>query len=89
MITFNRDGSITPGLSVTIKAGTNVTWCNNDPFKPHGVVAINVQLGQYFGGRAFVIPYKQPYTVNFPIPGSFDYRTTFPPQMIGTITVTK
>jgi len=88
-ITFNQDGSVTPGVSATIKAGSNVIWVNNDKYKPHGVSSINVQLGQYFGGKSFVIPYGQPYTVNFPIPGSFDYRTTFPPQIIGTITVTK
>ncbi len=89
-ITFGQAGTITPGTSVTIKAGSNVVFVNNDQFKPHGVQAVDFQAGQYFGGmNAVVIPYGKPLTVTFPVAGSFTYTTTFQPNVQGVITVTK
>ena len=89
-ITFSQSGSITPGTSVIIAAGSNVVFVNNDPFRPHGVQAIGVQTGQYFGGmNAVLIPYGKPFTVTFPVAGSFTYTTTYQPLAQGVITVTK
>jgi plastocyanin len=87
MITFKQGGVISPGTSVTIKAGSNVIWCNNDPYNPHGIQAIAVQTGKYFGMR--MIPYRGNFTVSFPVAGSFTYTTTFQPLQTGVITVTK
>ena len=60
-ITFNHDMTIIPGTTVYIPVGGQVVWQNNDPYKPHGVVAINIQTGQYFGGMSTVtIPTVRP-----------------------------
>ncbi|MGD0080814.1 MAG: hypothetical protein ABSB80_09245 [Methanoregula sp.] len=89
-ITFGQAGTIIPGTSVTIKAGSNVVFVNNDPFKPHGIQATAFQSGKYFGSmNALLIPYGTPLTVTFPVAGSFGYTTTFQPLMQGVITVTK
>ena len=88
-ITFNHDMTITPGTTVYIPVGGQVVWQNNDPYKPHGVVAINIQTGQYFGGMSTVtIPYGQTYAVTFPAAGAFDYTTVYQPATPGKIIVT-
>src|SRR5208337_4135852 len=88
-ITFNSDMTITPGTTVYIPVGGEVIWQNNDPFKPHGVVAINYQTGQYFGGMNTVtIPYGKSLTVTFPTVGAFDYKTVYQPVTDGKIIVT-
>ena len=67
-ITFGQAGTIIPGTSVTIKAGSNVVFVNNDPFKPHGIQATAFQSGKYFGSmNALLIPFGTPLTVTFPI----------------------
>jgi hypothetical protein len=49
-ITFNADMTVSPGTTVYIPVGGKVVWVNADPYKPHGVQAINVQTAKYFGG---------------------------------------
>ena len=88
-ITFNSDMTITPGTTVYIPVGGKVVWQNNDPYKPHGIQAINIQTGQYFGGMSTVtIPYGKSLEVTFPAAGAFDYRTVFQPATAGKIIVT-
>ena len=87
-ITFNRDLTITPGTTVEIPAGGKVIWKNDDPFKPHGVVAVDNQTGKYFGGmNPVAIPYGNTFQVTFDAVGSFYYNTVFPPETGGTVMV--
>jgi plastocyanin len=89
-ITFNNDLTITPGTTVYIPVGGKVIWVNNDPFKPHGVQAIDVQTADYFGGMGTVtVPYGTPYEVIFDKAGAYDYKTVFQQEMDGKIIVTK
>jgi len=88
--TFHNDLTITPDPSMQyIKAGTKVIWVNDDAFKPHGIQAINVVTGQYFGGMGTVtIPYGTPYSVIFDTPGAYDYKTVFQQEMNCKLIVT-
>jgi plastocyanin len=88
-ITFNNDMTITPDLNVYIPVGGKVIWKNNDPFKPHGVQAIDVQTAAYFGGMdTNVIPYGKTLEVTFTKKGAYDYKTVFQQETIGKIIVT-
>ena len=70
--------------------GGKVILVNDDPYKPHGVVAINVGIGKYFGGMSPVtIPYGKPLEVTFDTVGTYDYQTVFQPSVEGKIIVTK
>jgi plastocyanin len=87
-ITFHNDLTITPGTVVYIPVGGKVIWVNDDPFKPHGVQAVNVQTAEYFGGMGTVtIPYGTPYEVIFDKEGAYDYKTVFQQEMDGKIIV--
>lgn len=81
--------TITPGTTVYIPVGGKVIWKNDDPFKPHGVQALNVQTGAYFGGMdTNVIPYGKTLEVTFNTKGAYDYKTVFQQEMIGKVIVT-
>jgi len=89
-ITFNADMTITPGTTVYIPVGGKVVFVNADPFKPHGIVAMNVQTGKYFGGMSTVtIPYGTPLSITFDKVGAYDFKTVFQQEMDGKIIVTK
>jgi uncharacterized surface protein with fasciclin (FAS1) repeats/plastocyanin len=89
-ITFNRDLTVTPGTTVVVPVGGKVIWKNDDPFKPHGVVAVNLQTGKYFGGMStVVIPYGKTLEVTFDTVGAYDYKTTFQPSVLGKVIVTR
>jgi len=88
-ITFTQDMTIIPDATAYVKVGTKVIWANMDPLKPHGVQAIDIQTGKYFGGMDTVeIPYGKTLEVTFDKVGAYDYTTTFQPQTIGKIVVT-
>ena len=88
-ITFNVDLTVSPGTTVYIPAGGKVVFVNADPFKPHGIVATDVQTGKYFGSQDTVlIPYGKPLSITFPTKGSFDFKTVFQQEMVGKIIVT-
>jgi plastocyanin len=88
-VTFTRYLTITPGTTVLVPAGGKVIFVNDDPYKPHGVVAINVGTGKYFGGMSPVtIPYGKPLEVTFDTPGTYDFQTVFQPSVQGKIIVT-
>jgi plastocyanin len=90
-ITFNNDLTVIPDPAmIRIPVGTQVTWVNNDEFKPHGVQAIDVPTGDYFGGMGtMTIPYGQPYTVIFDKEGAYNYKTVFQQEMNCVIIVYK
>jgi plastocyanin len=88
-ITFTSDLTISPGTTVYIPVGGKVVWVNNDPYKPHGIQAINVENVKYFGGMdTTTIPYGKPLEVTFDKVGYYDYKTVFQPETQGTVIVT-
>jgi uncharacterized surface protein with fasciclin (FAS1) repeats/plastocyanin len=88
-ITFTVDMTIIPDANAYIPVGGKVIWVNNDPFKPHGIQAVNVQGAPYFGGMdTTLIPYGKPYEVTFTKKGVYDYKTVFQPETMGKVTVT-
>ncbi len=88
-VTFNSDMTITPGTTIYIPVGGKVIFVNNDPFKPHGIQAVDVQTGKYFGGMdTMTIPYGTPLEVTFDKVGAYDFKTVFQPETDGKIIVT-
>ena len=91
-ITFTQDLTTIPWPpTVYIPVGGKVVWKNNDPFKPHGIAALNNPTSfKYFGnGTPRNIPYGKTLEVTFDQVGRFDYTTVFQPQTTGTVIVTK
>jgi len=88
-ITFTRDLTIMPSPTAYVKAGTKIIWKNEDPFKPHTLLANDVATSAYFGSTQEVsIPYGGTIEVIFDKPGAYDYTTgPFQPQMQGKIVV--
>jgi plastocyanin/PBP1b-binding outer membrane lipoprotein LpoB len=79
-ITFTSSMTIYPSASVTVPVGGKVIWKNDDPFKPHGVQAVGfVGMNQ--------IPYGKTFEATFDKAGTYDYSTTFQPELQGRITV--
>ncbi|MCK9580441.1 MAG: hypothetical protein M0Q92_08315 [Methanoregula sp.] len=75
-ITFTQDLTIQPGATAYVKAGTKVIWKNDDPFKPHTIIANDVQTAAYFGSQeAIPVPYGDTIEVIFDKVGSYDYTT--------------
>ncbi len=68
--------------SITVKAGTTVTWTNNDPFT-HNVVGDSAPSG--FGSSNF--GNGQTYSFTFDTPGTYTYLCSIHPQMTGTVVV--
>lgn len=94
MITFTQDLTTKPWPpSVYIQVGGKVVWKNDDPFKPHGIAALNnpdPKSLKYFGnGTPQNIPYGKTLEVTFNEVGRYDYTTVFQPQTTGTVIVTK
>ena len=88
-MTFNTDMTISPGTTIYVPAGGAVVFINADPFKPHGIVATDVQTGKYFGSQDTVlIPYGKPLSITFPTKGAFDFKTVFQQELVGKIIVT-
>jgi uncharacterized surface protein with fasciclin (FAS1) repeats/plastocyanin len=89
-ITFTRAMTIIPGTTVIVPVGGKVIFKNDDLYKPHGVVAINVGSAKYFGGMSPVtIPYGKPLEVTFNTTGTYEYQTVYQPSVVGKIIVTK
>jgi plastocyanin len=65
---------------LTIKAGTTVTFTNNDDI-PHTVVAKDKAF------RSKTLDTDDTYTFTFTTPGSFAYFCSLHPHMTGTIVV--
>ena len=65
--------------SLTIKAGTTVTWLNEDE-EPHTVVSAGLF-------RSKAIDTKETFTFTFEKPGEYHFVCTIHPQMMGTVIV--
>jgi plastocyanin len=67
--------------TVTVKAGTTVTWVNKDDI-PHGIAA---QKNAF--PRSKVMDTEGSYTFTFTTPGTYAYFCYVHPHMTGTIVV--
>ena len=65
---------------LTVKAGTTVTWINDDDI-PHTVVA----TGKTFRSKA--LDTEDKYSFTFTTPGSYEYFCSLHPYMKATVTV--
>ena len=65
-------------MSVTVKAGSTVTWTNMDE-EPHTVVS------SLF--RSSALDTKDSFSFKFDKPGTYSFVCTIHPQMVGTIIV--
>jgi plastocyanin len=72
--------SFTP-QTLTVKAGTTVTWTNRDDI-PHGMASDNKAFS-----RSKALDTDDSYSVTFSTPGAFKYFCYIHPHMTGTIIV--
>lgn len=75
-----RDFMFSPA-QLTISAGTQVTWVNDDQI-PHTLV----DTGKRF--RSAALDTQDRFTHTFDTPGRYEYFCTLHPQMVGTLIVT-
>jgi plastocyanin len=66
--------------SVTIKAGSKVTWTNQDE-EPHTIASND---GIF---RSGALDTDESYSFKFDKPGTYHYTCSIHPRMVGTITV--
>jgi amicyanin len=66
--------------SLTVKAGTTVTWTNQDTI-PHTVTATAKQF------KSKPLDTNDTFSFTFTTPGSYDYFCSLHPHMTGTIVV--
>jgi plastocyanin len=67
--------------TLTVKAGTTVTWTNKDDI-PHGIAATNNAFA-----RSKALDTDDSYSFTFTTPGSYQYFCYIHPHMTGTIVV--
>jgi amicyanin len=67
--------------SVTIKAGTTVTWINKDDI-PHGIASSNNAFT-----KSKALDTEDSYSFTFTAPGTYQYFCYVHPRMTGTIVV--
>ena len=67
--------------SLTVKAGTTVTWTNKDDI-PHGIAATNNAFK-----RSQALDTDDSYSFTFTTPGTYQYFCYIHPHMTGTIVV--
>jgi plastocyanin len=67
--------------SLTVKAGTTVTWTNRDDI-PHGIASSNNAFK-----RSKALDTDDAYSFTFTTPGSYQYFCYLHPHMVGTIVV--
>ena len=67
-------------MDVTVPAGTDVTWENQDG-EPHTVVSLTNDF------RSQALDEKDKFSHRFDQPGTYKYICSIHPKMVGTITV--
>ena len=67
--------------SVTVKAGTKVTWTNKDDI-PHGIASSNNAFA-----KSKALDTDDSYSFTFTTPGTYQYFCYIHPHMTGTIVV--
>jgi plastocyanin len=78
-IVIARDFMFAP-LTVTVTAGTTVTWTNHDD-EPHTVVS---DTGLF---RSGALDTNESFSFKFDKPGTYHYACSIHPRMVGTIVV--
>lgn len=78
-VVIARDFMFAP-LTVTIPAGTTVTWTNRDD-EPHTVVS---DTGLF---RSGALDTNESFSFRFEKPGTYHYACSIHPRMVGTIVV--
>jgi plastocyanin len=66
--------------SLTVKAGSTVTWTNEDE-EPHTIVS---EAGLF---RSAALDTKESFSFRFVSPGTYHYACSIHPRMVGTIVV--
>ena len=66
--------------TLTVKAGTTVTWTNKDDI-PHAIAAVGKQF------KSKVLDTDSAYSFTFTTPGTYAYFCSLHPHMTGTIVV--
>jgi plastocyanin len=74
-----KDFMFTPN-SLTVKAGSTVTWVNMDD-EPHSVVS---DTGLF---RSGAVDTNERFSFKFDKPGTYHFTCAIHPRMVGTITV--
>ena len=72
--------SFTPA-TLTVKAGTTVTWTNKDDI-PHGIASSNKTFA-----RSKALDTDDSYSFTFTTPGTYQYFCYLHPHMVGSIVV--
>jgi plastocyanin len=67
-------------MSLTVKAGSTVTWANKDD-EPHTVVS---DTGLF---RSGAVDTDETFTFKFDKPGTYHFTCSIHPQMVGTVVV--
>jgi plastocyanin len=67
--------------SLTVKAGTTVTWTNRDDI-PHGIASSNNAFK-----KSKALDTDDNYSFTFTTPGTYQYFCYIHPHMVGTIVV--
>jgi amicyanin len=67
--------------TVTVKAGTTVTWTNKDDI-PHGIASANGAFA-----RSKALDTDDSYSFTFTVPGTYQYFCYVHPHMTGTVVV--
>jgi amicyanin len=67
--------------SLTVKAGTTVTWTNRDDI-PHGIASSNNAFG-----KSKALDTDDSYSFTFTTPGTYQYFCYVHPHMVGTVVV--
>jgi plastocyanin len=78
-IVIARDFMFAP-LTVTVAAGTTVTWTNRDD-EPHTVVS---DSGLF---RSGALDTNESFSFRFDKPGTYHYACSIHPRMVGTVVV--
>ena len=74
-----KDFDFSP-MSLTVKAGSSVTWENLDG-EPHTVTSVD---GLF---RSGALDQNDSYTFKFDKPGTYHYTCSIHPKMVGTVVV--
>ena len=67
--------------TLTVKAGTTVTWTNRDDI-PHGIASSNNAFS-----KSKALDTDDSYSFTFATPGTYQYFCYIHPHMVGTIVV--
>jgi len=78
-VVIARDFMFAP-LTVTVAAGTTVTWTNHDD-EPHTVVS---DTGLF---RSGALDTNESFSFRFDKPGTYHYACSIHPRMVGTVVV--